>query len=1006
MHRPAVPDTRVTLFFLFLAAACQPPRPKEQCIPWDVRACDCPIGGGQQSCAGDGSGYEECVCPIKAATLQPGVTELKTDAASGIVIDGKDLHFITSPADPPPVKPNDLVVSWTGEGFIGRVSRVDQTPDGWLVQTEQNNIKLEDAFSELDIDFDGAMNIAGGLTKEERDQYFTEDKVGIGFGAGGFSLNVSGSLMPTMKIEPESSVRFQPYGTFKLSFKKVAGIPVDIKEFRFGIGLDAALKLVSTVGLKGQGSVSAEVEIFQLAQAIAGVPEPQPLSFPIAAGIAGRVYINLGCGLTVSGELELKSTFDAGVNAYGGVYWHKGNLRPETRLDKHFSGSLDSLDYSASAVLECYLRPRVGLNILRVFEVYVEEGPYANVGVHINKTPYTDFNVGFKGTIGAELGIEDLDLTFADVSYDLFDYSLQLWKKDFSICGDGYQQLDEDCDIGPFYTFHPNVPKPSSPWCGSDCKCAPGYAVYNLGLKDPPGQAWGSPTNYCTPACGNGRLDPGEACDPRMIGGSCDFGTGKGGCASDCSHKLGICGDGTLDEQCGERCDDGKNDCSGVCGSSCFLPPKRCGDSITDWNCGEECDDGNTNGGDGCSAQCKSSKFCGDGILGPFEQCDDGNTQNCDGCTAWCRVEVGGCGDGITCGDEECDTMGATYYCNAQCKLSSCGDGLHDTVRGEECDDGGETADCTRWCRVSRCGDNYVNQAAGEECDSGGVDTWSCDADCTLPSCGDNHVNSARETCDDGDASDCTTGCNYNCTRPAAAVVCGDGFVNGFCGETCDDGALNGTCGKCKTDCTGVEGVCGDGTVDTLLCGEVCDGGNAVSGDGCRSDCKGTEVCGDGFPDVNEICDDGDTGTCRGNCNSDCTAFYVDVCRDGVRTACELCDDTNPANTGVDAGCNAAAPHCNISCRSCSASVCGDGVVQAGEACEPVGECEDNPGISCTLFDTSNCPPGIRCGFPAGPGLCIDTCLRVQTCGDGFIDGNEACDPPGAACAPDCLSTL
>jgi cysteine-rich repeat protein len=53
---------------------------------------------------------------------------------------------------------------------------------------------------------------------------------------------------------------------------------------------------------------------------------------------------------------------------------------------------------------------------------------------------------------------------------------------------------------------------------------------------------------------------------------------------------------------------------------------------------------------------------------------------------------------------------------------------------------------------------------------------------------------------------------------------------------------------------------CGDGIVDTAL-GEVCDDGNSVFGDGCRPDCKSTEVCGNGIvdPEVNEQCDDGNS---------------------------------------------------------------------------------------------------------------------------------------------------
>ncbi len=47
---------------------------------------------------------------------------------------------------------------------------------------------------------------------------------------------------------------------------------------------------------------------------------------------------------------------------------------------------------------------------------------------------------------------------------------------------------------------------------------------------------------------------------------------------------------------------------------------------------------------------------------------------------------------------------------------------------------------------------------------------------------------------------------------------------------------------------------CGNGIKDE---GEACDDGNLISGDGCSSDCRSTEVCGNGIVDhsVGEVCD-------------------------------------------------------------------------------------------------------------------------------------------------------
>ncbi|MBI5501268.1 MAG: hypothetical protein HY907_13560 [Deltaproteobacteria bacterium] len=47
-----------------------------------------------------------------------------------------------------------------------------------------------------------------------------------------------------------------------------------------------------------------------------------------------------------------------------------------------------------------------------------------------------------------------------------------------------------------------------------------------------------------------------------------------------------------------------------------------CGDGAVQPELGEACDDGNTVGGDGCSADCTSDESCGNGIVDPGEACD------------------------------------------------------------------------------------------------------------------------------------------------------------------------------------------------------------------------------------------------------------------------------------------------------------------------------------------------------------------------------------------------
>jgi cysteine-rich repeat protein len=93
---------------------------------------------------------------------------------------------------------------------------------------------------------------------------------------------------------------------------------------------------------------------------------------------------------------------------------------------------------------------------------------------------------------------------------------------------------------------------------------------------------------------------------------------------------------------------------------------------------------------------------------------------------------------------------------------------------------------------------------------------------------------------------------------------------------------------------------CGDKVIEPTL-GEVCDDGNTSSGDGCRSDCRKTEVCGDGILDAGEACDDGNTLS-NDRCPSDCQVQLVIplVCGNAIIDPGENCDD---GNTNSDDSC-------------------------------------------------------------------------------------------------------
>jgi len=95
------------------------------------------------------------------------------------------------------------------------------------------------------------------------------------------------------------------------------------------------------------------------------------------------------------------------------------------------------------------------------------------------------------------------------------------------------------------------------------------------------------------PACGNGILDPDEACDDGPENGP------ERPCTPDC--QMNVCGDGYQSAD-------------------------------------EPCDDNNLLDGDGCTAACLP-ETCGDGIIAtPTESCEDDNNTEGDGCRD-CQLE-------------------------------------------------------------------------------------------------------------------------------------------------------------------------------------------------------------------------------------------------------------------------------------------------------------------------------------------------------------------------------
>ena len=277
-------------------------------------------------------------------------------------------------------------------------------------------------------------------------------------------------------------------------------------------------------------------------------------------------------------------------------------------------------------------------------------------------------------------------------------------------CGDGLREGDEECDDG-------NVAPDDA--CTDSCaiaECGDGIQRTDLDADEEGYEACddgnlintdGCDTDCvrnCSPACGEG-----EACIPS---------------GDDLVCRPIVCGDGRLDP--GEACDDGNQERTDACvnlpNGNCA--EARCGDTYLQANA-EACDDGNVIDGDGCSGSCQIEAECdggcgaeqvcrdgqcedigcGNGHVEAGEQCDDGNDDNTDECIDDCRRAV--CGDGHiraggaeACDDGDNNSNDRPDACREDCTEPRCGDEIVDT--GEDCDDGNAIGDdgCSQICRL------------------------------------------------------------------------------------------------------------------------------------------------------------------------------------------------------------------------------------------------------------------------------------------------------------------
>ena len=94
-----------------------------------------------------------------------------------------------------------------------------------------------------------------------------------------------------------------------------------------------------------------------------------------------------------------------------------------------------------------------------------------------------------------------------------------------------------------------------------------------------------------------------------------------------------------------------------------------------------------------------------------------------------------------------------------------------------------------------------------------------------------------------------------------------------------------------------------------------------------------TTICGDGFREGNEVCDDGNASN-DDYCSADCREIQT-ICGDGRSESPETCDDGNR----VTESCIYGQTSCDICDADCqlvdgATAFCGDGRLTDGEVCD------------------------------------------------------------------------